>query len=301
MHRKFLFFINPISGEGRKKNLKLIKIIKDSTNSKNFLFEIIETNEDGNYPWLIDKLINEKFTEIIVCGGDGTINKIAKLLLHTRIKIGIIPSGSGNGLALSLKIPLKTEDALNVIFNGKNKYIDAFNINDNFSCMLCGIGMDARIAQDFANDSKRGLSTYIKQSIKNFVSSNTFNFTIKINGNNFNTDAFFISIANSNQFGNNFTIAPKAILHDGLLDVIVVQKMHKAKLIWAIGKQMKFGKISEIGELDTTQNTILYFQTDKLTIINHDGAPLHIDGDPAVSASQFKIKILPKALRFFYP
>ena len=301
MQRKFLYFINPISGTAFKKRGGLKKLITDATKLKHIPFEIFDTREDGKYFWLKDKIKDEKITDVIVCGGDGTINKIAFALLDTNVNLGIIPQGSGNGLALSIKIPTNTEDALDLIFNGNYKQIDAFYINDEFSCMLCGIGLDAKIAHDFAKQSTRGLATYIKQSIKNFVTTATYNFTIRINNERINTDAFFISIANSNQFGNNFTIAPKASLHDGLLDVVIVQKMNKAKLIWAICSQLKFGKLIEVETAQATQNEILYFQTNELHITNHKNAPLHIDGDPAETSSEFIIKILPNALKLIHP
>ena len=114
-------------------------------------------------------------------------------------------------------------------------------------------------------------------------------------------DAFFICIANSNQFGNNFTIAPEASLSDGLLDIIVVKKMSKPRIIWSVFKQMKTGKISSHEEKDFHQKDILYFQTDKLQIINPEMAPLHIDGDYATTNNKFNIEILPAAFSLIQP
>ena len=298
--RKILFFVNPISGSAGKKN-ELKKKISNFIIAKNIPFEILDTKEDGNYDFLHDKIRLEKFTDVVICGGDGTINKIAAALINLKVNIGIIPGGSGNGLAFSVKIPAKTEEALAVLFSAEAYPIDAFYINESFSCMLCGIGLDAQIAHDFSRQNSRGLATYVKESFKNFIDTGTYNFTITINNNDINTDAFFISIANSNQFGNNFTIAPKAKVHDGLLDIIVVQKMNKAKLVWAILKQLKFGKIMQISDSEENIKDILYFQTTSLKITNHNKAPLHIDGDPSETAEEFNIKILPKSLNLIHP
>ncbi len=141
---------------------------------------------------------------MIICGGDGTVNQITEALLGVKVNIGIIPLGSGNGLAFSAKIPHNVEAALEIIFNGKTGLIDAFYINSMFSCMLCGVGFDAQVAHNFSREKKRGLATYVKQSLKNFVSALPYTFSVSANGTSFMTDAFFISIANSNQFCNSY-------------------------------------------------------------------------------------------------
>src|SRR5258705_11443266 len=111
-------------------------------------------------------------------------------------------------------------------------------INDQFACMLCGLGFDAKVAHDFAQQPKRGLTTYVKQVVKNFFSAKTFSFELKLNNKTFLTDAYFISIANSNQFGNNFTIAPQASLTDGLLDIVILTSQNKLSMLLQTFKQV---------------------------------------------------------------
>ena len=165
MKRKFIYFINPISGTSGK--ALLLKIIKKKTTEKNIPFEILDTNAAGEYAYLKEKIFVEKITDIIVCGGDGTVNQIAGALLGIDINIGIIPMGSGNGMAFAAKIPKRIDKALEIIFIGKTSLVDSFYINHKFSCMLCGLGFDAQVAHDFAKQKKRGLLTYIKLAIKN--------------------------------------------------------------------------------------------------------------------------------------
>jgi diacylglycerol kinase family enzyme len=209
--------------------------------------------------------------------------------------------GSGNGLALAAKIPKQMDKALDVIFTGKASYIDSFYINSGFSCMLCGVGFDAQVAHDFAQQSKRGLSTYIKQTLFNFINVQPWSFEIINKGKSFTAEAYFISIANSNQFGNNFTIAPKASLNDGLLDVVVVKKMSKLRVLWAVIQQVMNGKIKDYDEKTFHEKDVLYFQTNKLIIHNLDSAPLHIDGDPKDTAKKFMIEIIPDAFKLIQP
>ena len=199
------------------------------------------------------------------------------------------------------KIPKQTAGHLHIIFKGTSAYIDAFYINNHFSCMLCGIGFDAQVAHDFALDKKRGLATYIKQSIKNFFKASPYTFEITVKEKTFSTEAFFISVANSNQFGNNFTIAPQASLNDGLLDIIVVKKMNKMRMVWKVLQQIRSGEVKRSEERNFHDNEVLYFQTDQLIIHNPLLAPLHIDGDPAATNKKLTIKILPAAFKLLRP
>lgn len=299
MNRKFIYFINPISGTGGK--LLLLETIKKRTAEKEIPFEILHTNAAGDYRHLIEKITAEKITDIIVCGGDGTVNQIANALQGIAVHIGIIPMGSGNGLAFAAKIPKRIDRALAIIFNGRAEYVDGFYINKKFSCMLCGLGFDAQVAHDFAKQQKRGLSTYVKQSTKNFFSARPYPFEIEMNGTVIHTEAFFISIANSNQFGNNFTIAPQASLHDGLLDIVVVNKMSKLRMIWTVLKQIRNGQVRMYEDKKYHRNDIHYFQAKKLSIKNPMQAPLHIDGDPAATSPLFEIEIIEKAFRLLMP
>ena len=299
MHRKFIYLINPISGTGAKG--LLLDIIKNKTAEKNIPFEILHTNAAGDYHFLKEKIAVEKVTDIIVCGGDGTVNQIANALLGIPVNIGIIPMGSGNGLAFAAKIPKRIHKALDTVFAGNAVYIDSFYINNKFSCMLCGLGFDAQVAHDFAKQKKRGLATYVKQSTKNFFSAKHYVFELILDEKSIHTEAFFISIANSNQFGNNFTIAPQASLHDGLLDIVVVNKMSKMRMIWTILKQIRNGQVRLYEDKKYHRNDIHYFQTKKITIKNPQLAPLHIDGDPAETAKTFEIKIIENAFKLLMP
>ena len=299
MHRKLIYLINPISGTGTKG--LLLEIIKNKTAEKNIPFEILHTNAEGDYGFLKEKIAAENITDVIVCGGDGTVNQVAKALLSVAVNIGIIPMGSGNGLAFAAKIPKRIHKALECVFAGNAVYIDSFYINRKFSCMLCGLGFDAQVAHDFAKQKKRGLATYIKQSIKNFFKARHYNFEIILDGKSINSEAFFISVANSNQFGNNFTIAPQASLHDGLLDIVVVNKMSKLRLIWTILKQIRSGQVRMYEDKKYHRNDIHYFQTKKLTIKNLQLAPLHIDGDPAETDAAFEIEIIENAFKLLIP
>lgn len=299
MIRKFICLINPISGTKNKE--AVLKLIENKTAKAGFTIQMLHTNKEGNYDALIETIKTESITDIIICGGDGTVNQVAGALQGIDISIGIIPMGSGNGLARTAGISSSPAKAMNTILKGSGKIIDAFYLNGRFCCMLAGLGMDAQVAHDFALQPERGLKTYFKQTLKQFFIAPAYPFVIKSDGKELHTDAFFISIANSNQFGNNVTIAPKASLSDGLLDIVVVKKMGKAGMIYKVVMQLLTGRPVSFSNAIKSKNDVLYFQAGELSISNPGKAPLHIDGDPAATEENFQIKIIEKAFRLLQP
>ncbi len=296
MSGKIIFLINPVSGTKGKQ--RIISTISRKLDAEKIPYEFVSTNAEGQFSQIERKIINENIRKVGIIGGDGTVSHVTHALRHLPIDFGIIPAGSGNGLALAAGIPKNITRAVDIILRGKASRIDAFSINNNFSCMLSGIGFDAKVAHDFAKQKKRGLWTYIKVSAANFFNADTYPFSLAVNGQEINTTAYFISIANSNQFGNNFTIAPKASLEDGLLDIVVVQKMNKLQVLLAIIYQLKYG---DVQENKFGKHRILYFRAKELVITNGSNAPLHIDGDPCESAERFEIRVIPSAISLLQP
>jgi YegS/Rv2252/BmrU family lipid kinase len=293
--RHILYIINPISGTKRKSSLQ--ELIEKKTKAAGFEYTVHPSVAENDYYFLHDVISEKKITDIVIAGGDGTVNGVVNSFRNLKVQFGILPCGSGNGLALSAGIPKNINIALQIIFKGKSELTDAFLVNNHFACMLCGLGFDAQVAHDFAADPNRGLITYIKQSIRNFFSATTYPFRIKSGDEEFETEAFFISIANSNQFGNNVTIAPKASITDGLLDIVIVTKQNKFSVLLQTLRQVGGynGLIEK--EIANSNASIIYFQTEALHIKNLSLAPMHIDGDPSRTIEDLNIKILKKCFR----
>ena len=299
MQRHIIYIINPIAGSRAKKDLQ--SFIEQKTSKRNIPFAIFPSVASGDYSFLHTIIKENKTTDVVIAGGDGTISHVVSSLSDLDLNFGIIPCGSGNGLAYAARIPKQIPKALDVVFDGKPAMIDGFHINDHFSCMLCGLGFDAKVAHDFAQQPKRGLLTYIKMIVKNYFFAKTYSFTIQLAGRSFKTDAYFISIANSNQFGNNFTIAPKASLSDGLLDIVIVTDQNKLSLLLQTLKQVAAGNPIQADVVKAGKKGVIYFQTGELGIINTSLAPLHIDGDPAETSEKFEIVIQKKCFRLLQP
>jgi diacylglycerol kinase (ATP) len=299
MARKLLFLINPISGTGDKQSVR--QVIEEKCRAEEMDHSIYPTVESGDYQFLYPVIRDGQFTDIVIAGGDGTINMAVNSLRELNLPFGILPCGSGNGLAFSAGIPKNTEKALDIVFKGNTRETDAFLVNEHFACMLCGLGLDAQVAHDFAHDPNRGLNTYIRKTISGFLSAKTYPFHLSVHGKEIKTDAFFISIANSNQFGNHFTIAPQASLTDGLLDIVVMTKQNKFSVL--IQALMQVGGFNKLKEFDVMNEkaAVLYFQTNELEIRNSKEAPMHIDGDPVETMKKLRIKMLGGCFRMIVP
>lgn len=290
-----MYIVNPISGTGSKEGLH--NTIGEATRKAGIPFRFFPSVANGDYSFLRDTISDEKFTDIVIVGGDGTVSRVVDSLMDLPVQFGIIPAGSGNGLAFGAGIPKSVNKALKIIFNNHSKWTDGFRINQQFACMLCGIGFDAQVAHDFAASKKRGLITYIKKVFSNFFTAQPYPFKIKLKNKIFSIDAFFISVANSNQFGNHFTIAPKASLSDGLLDIVIVTHQSKIKML--------YNTMLQVGGLNTVQyeesikenKGVIYFQTNELEIGNSNEAPLHIDGEPLPTHRNLKIVIQPSCFQ----
>jgi YegS/Rv2252/BmrU family lipid kinase len=299
MQRRIAYIINPISGAKEKDPLK--ELIAGKTEAAGIPYDFFPSVESGDYSFLYPLIKENGITDVVIGGGDGTVNGAVNSLKDQDVQFGILPFGSGNGLALSAHIPKKPEKALEVIFKGNSHWTDAFLMNEQFACMLCGLGFDAQVAHDFANDPKRGLSTYIRKTVKNFFNSTSYPLEIRIKSKKLKAEVFFISIANSNQFGNNFTIAPKASLTDGMLDVVIMANQNKFSLLWETMKQVGgFNPLKKPDQLNENAS-LYYFQTDELEILNPSMAPMHIDGDPVESSARIRISMIKKCFRLISP
>lgn len=299
MKRKILFLINPISGTRDKVVLR--KKIEERCQSSQCDFEILATSKDGKYDYLKTKVVTDSITDVVICGGDGSLSPVIRPLLHSEVRIGIIPSGSGNGLARTVGISSHLNKALDIIMDGRSKGVDAFWVNEYLSVHLVGLGFDAKVAHEFSKQKKRGINTYIKEVIKNFLSIEKYKFEIEIDGHWHRKDAFMISIANSNQFGNNFKIAPGASLSDGKIDITLFEKSLKPLLLLEILRHVLLGKPKKVNEIEWKDAHVIYFQTDELKIKNYSNAPFHLDGDPAPTSDYFHIKMIPGAFQLLLP
>lgn len=299
LNRRILFIINPIAGTRSKRHLPVV--IEQACRKVEIPFAIVDSPQSGDYSNIRTRIQQEGFTDVGIAGGDGTLSAAIGALRDLPVQFGIIPVGSGNGLARAARIPMNPTKAMSLIIIGRPAPTDGFLVNGRFACMLSGVGFDAAVAAGFAEMGQRGFLNYVRQVIRHFRSAPAYSFQLEWRDHRLNSHAYFVSVANSNQFGNGFTIAPKASLSDGLLDVVIVKEQSKKRLIPRVIRQVVgLNRLQEDLSLHKSKK-ILYLQTDQLIIHNHEQAPLHIDGDPAPTDALIKMEIIPKAFSLIRP
>lgn len=217
------FIINPISGDG-KHNLSRT-VLEKYFSEKEYKIAVDYSNHKHHAIMLTNNAVAKSPDYIVACGGDGTINEVASCLVNTKIKLGMIPIGSGNGLASNLKIPKQLEDATQVIKNGKTQFIDIGKVNQHYFFSNLGIGIDALIIKKYDSYKKRTLTAYIKASLQASLKYKPIKAILSFNNQIINSNAFMLFVSNSNEMGYGMSLTPNASLIDGKLNLVLIPKI----------------------------------------------------------------------------
>jgi diacylglycerol kinase (ATP) len=286
-----LFIINPISGGKNKSQLPLL--IGKLLDLAKFFPSYSFTEYAGHAAELAEEAANRNFDVIVAVGGDGTINEVASKVQKFNKVLGIIPFGSGNGLARFLKIPLKAASAVQVINRLNIIKIDTGLFNGNGFFNMAGMGFDAYISSIFAEDKSRGLSGYLKLGLKEVLNYKAQTYDLVIDGKEYTFKAFLISIANSSQYGNNAHIAPAASVTDGLFDICIVKEFSIMKLP-VLAYQMLTATTHQSKFVDIIKGR-------EIMIRRPEEGPIHIDGEPMFMGKDIQVSILPLSLNVIIP
>ena len=290
MSRKqhILFVINPISG-GTSKHL-IESAIESQMDSRKFSWRIVYTSYSGHAAVWATMAVENGWDAVVAVGGDGTINEIARSLVNSRTALGIIPCGSGNGLARHLHIPLEYRKAVDLINTYEVRAFDYGRINDQPFFCTCGMGFDAYISAKFDASLKRGPITYLENAVREILNYKPETYILEDeNGERTEHNAFLITCANASQYGNNAYIAPKASMDDGLLDVTIIEPFNFVEApILAI--QFLNGTLPNKGN-------VKMFQTRWLKVLRQAEGYLHRDGDPFWGGREILLEAVPQQLR----
>lgn len=289
--KRILFVINPLSGHRKKEWLP--DMIRASFPPEQYRLRIENTSYAGHAERLVQEAIEDAYDAVVVAGGDGSVNEAATLLFDKSIPLGIIPMGSGNGLANHLGIPKDIKKALDIIKNHKILRIDTGKINGHLFHNMAGAGFDAHVAWRFSTSKSRGLKSYINIVARDFLSYKPSSYTLITPRGSRSIKTKMISIANSTQFGNNFKIAPKASLTDGKLEVVIVKKINLF-LIPVLAWYFLTSRAHKCPYVESSSE-------EKLTLIREKTDWIHIDGEPMMEDSRLDIEIFPKSLSIFVP
>jgi diacylglycerol kinase (ATP) len=287
--RKILFIINRKAGTDREKRLE--GVIRRYLTPKAFTVEITHLAYLGHGTVLAREAVAQGVDTVVAVGGDGSINEIAQGLVGSSTALAIIPLGSGNGLARALKIPMKVPHALELIADGRRKPMDVGYANEHLFLSNAGVGFDALIADKFRHTKKRGLGGYAKLVFGSFNKYKGPLYDIDIDGKTMQQRAFLFTVANGNQFGYEFKLAPQASVFDGELDVCLVPPVPFYGLI-PIGFYSLRGTIDKTGYMQ-------HYTGRQIIVKSPELAHLQVDGDavPLTEGEKVRFRIEPAALQ----
>lgn len=285
------FIVNPIAGQG--KSSLTAALLEPYFIDGLHQLTVKNTAYKKHATALTLKSIIEKADIIVACGGDGTINEVASCLVGTSIPLGIIPIGSGNGLASNLHIPKSIRKALAIIKNQQTIKIDVGQINDQHFFSNMGIGFDASVIKNYESSQRRTLYGYVNACLTSFrdIGKNR-DLSVRINDMNNLVNPFIILISNSNEMGYNLSLTPKASLQDGLLDVLIITKLNRLKMLW-LGVLILFRRVYWLKEAKS-------FQTREIQLSRNDASHFEsqIDGElHEIENGMLRISIKEKSLR----
>ena len=277
-----VFIVNPISGNGRKSSM--------ITRLEKMGYDVVCTG----YPGHAEQIARETSAKVVVAvGGDGTVNEVARGLIGTDKTLGIIPSGSGDGLALHLGISRVFAKALDTVLSSKTHPLDAGMINGRVFFSVCGVGFDAVVSERFAKSGKRGMLNYIDQGILTWMEYKPDKYTINIDGQEWESEAALITVGNSSQWGNGAKITPLADSSDGILDITIADKP-KAIEIPALGILLMTGHIDKSPDIHC-------YRGRHIKISRNTTGPAHADGEWFEAGKTIDIKVIHDALKVLVP
>jgi len=291
--KKIVFIVNPKAGITPKSKVIIELLAGNIFPSSRFIPEVIFTERAGHATQIANESIEKGADIIVASGGDGTVNEVACALVDTDLPMGILPAGSGNGLARCLGISMSYALALRTIIRGNTKLMDVATVNDRLYTSIAGIGFDAFVAQKFAESSIRGMISYMQIILNEFSGYKPVTYELTIDGVSIEKQALMIIFANSDQFGFNTRIAPDARVDDGFIDVCVIRKMPASQLL-NIGYHTMRGTLAKTTFAE-------YFRGKEIKINNVNDPLMNIDGEPRIMQSPVNISIKPLSLRVIVP
>jgi diacylglycerol kinase (ATP) len=285
---KTLFLVNARSGANRR--LDLTALIRETWQHEHEIFACGSKEE-------LDDVIGDAAARevriIYAVGGDGTVHEIAKRLINRDLALGILPTGSGNGFARHLGIPMNPRASLRACGDHRIATIDTAAVNGTPFINAMGIGFDAWIADAFANAGTRGLQTYVRVGLRGLARCVAEEYEVAIDGEVMRRNAIVVAVANGSQYGNNARIAPLASLQDGLLDVTLIESAPFLRMPMLLA-QLFSGSLHRARGVTT-------FRGRAITITRASSGPAHLDGEPVTMPESLSIAIVPSSLKVIVP
>jgi diacylglycerol kinase (ATP) len=283
--------INPIAG-GRSESVGArVDLARRVAAESGEAADVVVTEARGHARALAEAARSNGARVIVAWGGDGTVNEIACAVAFSDLPIGIVPGGSGNGLARELGLHPKPHAALRTALNGKPRPIDVGEISNRLFVNLAGIGFDAHVAACFnAGGSRlRGARGYVWQTARALIRYRRRQYRLVVGGQSTAVQALFIVVANGTQFGNGMLIAPGARVDDGALDVVVIEERSRAATICRV-PWLLCRLVDRVPEWSSRR-------TPDIAIACDEPMMFHVDGETVQGGTRLDARIHPGALK----
>lgn len=285
--------VNPVAGGKDNRQDQLTGLINKNVDGGCIEHSIMIWERPEQRNEISDAVQHGGYDIVVAVGGDGTINMVAQAAMNANVSLGIVPIGSGNGLARHLHIPLETAEAINLINTGEEMAIDCGSVEGIPFFCTSGIGFDALIGDLFANSTSRGFSTYFRITLGQLLRYRPLEYTIHMSGKSIARKAFLITIANASQYGNDAFIAPQASITDGYLDICILKPFK----FWHIpGLAIRMFR-------RTITSSPLYetYKAKGLEVVRKESGPVHYDGEPLMLGLKLRYEANPASLRVIVP
>ncbi len=287
--KKIRFIINPKSGTKDKHNFA--DWITSTIDTTIFECDISYTTAPHHATKLARQAANDKYDIVVAVGGDGSVNETGSGLIGTKTALGIIPTGSGNGMARHMKIPIDFKKAVALLNTGECTAVDTLTVNERVCIGTFGIGFDAHIAHLFASAGTRGYSTYVKLVLAEFSKYKPVYFKIFADKKEYHLNCFLLTFANSSQFGNNAVIAPFADVKDGIIDISMLQKFPAYVAPHLIYRMMN-NSIHNSRFFDRLSAKEIIVRNEKIVKGHIDGEPIELEGDIEIQIKPLSLNIV---------
>jgi diacylglycerol kinase (ATP) len=285
--------INPISGAGRRRDVARVRAEQAAAlaEQRRLNAEVFVTERPGHARELAQAGLRRGVSTFVAWGGDGTVNEVGSALVGSEATLAIVPSGSGNGLARELGVPLDPPSAFRVVFDGHSRVIDAGELDGHLFFNIAGIGLDARVAHRFAQGGleRRGFIRYLELAAREVLSFTPHEYALTADGGDVSVRPLLIAIANARQYGNGALIAPEALLDDGKLDLVVVSYLPAWRVLIHAPKLFA-GTVAQVPGVSIAK-------TSTIEIASESEVVYHVDGEPHVGGRRVNACIHSRALR----
>lgn len=289
--KHLVFIMNPISGTRKKERVPAL--VEELLDSSSYTHTFALTERPLHATELARAAAEAGAAAVIAVGGDGTVNEVASGVLHSNTAMGIIPFGSGNGLARHLGVPINTIAAIKLLNKLHTIVIDGALANGRPFFCTAGLGFDAHIGKLFAGGRQRGFANYVRLTLQEFASFSPQHYTVEVDGRQLERECFVVTLANAGQYGNNAYIAPEANIQDGLIDVCLIRPF-PALMALPLGLRLFHGSIHQSPYVEILRGSHI-----KITCTRGDC--MHLDGEFLQMDSVLEVKVIPQCLKVIVP